>query len=335
MKAFALTEQRATTETALNTIRERIEEVRAQRSRQRHAMPKLRGAVESAEVKIQHEKNVLQGASHIARSDTEAQRERREKPLHDAEAELTAAKQALAEGEQELARLEAELSEHERQRDVLIKQLATPAELDAKALTEHKRAVDAAAAEVERLKRLIADQQQRLTTVDDAELNSARQQRQTVLADIAEGRGDNKALTTVNGLLAKLKEKVTRQRDDHETVADTIAGLKPRLAEAEQKHRQLIEAAPAIAQQFVQAELVRLAEQFGEAVAPAIRLHHKLNGLRSIAAGLSGGMFGPERFPTVDPLTSAYHDDRTAIDAGVTQYLNEVRATLRGVGAKV
>ena len=335
MKAFTLTERRATSEAALQKLRDRIEEIRAQRSRQRHSMPKLRGSVESAEVKIQHEKNVLQGASTIARSDTPEQRLRRERPLQDAEAELTAAQQVLADGEQELARLEAELSEHERQRDSLIKQLAIPAELDAKALAEHQRAIGAAAAEVERLKRLIADQQKRLTAVDDAELNSARQQRQTVLADIAEGRGDNKALTTVNGLLAKLKEKVTRQRDDHEAVADTIAGLRPRLATAEQKHRQLVEAAPVIAEQYVRSELAKLVGQLEETVAPAIRLHHKLNGLQSILAGLQGGVFSVHRFGATDPLTGRYFDDGNQIDSDSERYLNGVRDTLRSVGAKV
>lgn len=150
-------------------------------------------------------------------------------------------------------------------------------------MIEHQQRLGAARQEVDKLRSLIETQQAALIEAEDGSdsaIEALHRRREDILADIATGNGDAKALEAVDQELQALLDDAngssTQQLQEYRTASQALAGLRRKLESAEAELAELEGRTPENYERLIRAEAEAAGKAFLKAGEEAIKQYGRL-----------------------------------------------------------
>lgn len=251
------------------------------RARTRVALQQVRQELESAKTTLSRLEGEI--TRTISPSDSQrAQLKAQQDAVRAVADRFTAAEKALAVAERRADTL------LEQERALKAKIQAAPPAVTMKDLQNHRKEIDKAAAEVERLEKLIEGQTGIAATVDNGALTEAQARRRSVLADLAEGRATESDLATADKALAAAEKAFREASAQANRARETVEALQPRLEKAKERHQMLVTATPEITALYLRSQAEAAGAEYLKAAETLAARYTELAALESVLTRLPG-----------------------------------------------
>lgn len=249
-------------------------------------------------------------------------------------------KRRLADYEQRLQTAEADRVSAQAQHDALAKEQnaltvrLNKAAVGLKDLTALSGARDKAQAEIDRLKGLIDEQERLAAAVDDSAVKAAAAERQNVLAAIAAGESDERALRDVDAALARAQRELAKVTEGATRSADTVSGLRARFAVVQQGLDEITRRADRLLAMFLYSQAVVIDGDYVKHAEAMARAYTRLVALDRVYRHVKGDEAGFIRDDLILPAAALPASQSAAGDQGELRFadydaLGEAFASLR------